>query len=206
MPERAVKDVVVDRAKGRVVAPVRPGRTNFRLLPTVFDLRALFRIEILTILASLFIFGAFIINALFLQSGLRTVTILDGIGLPGLSKGLVGVAEKNFRADRTSAYEGLDAIPIPPRRSEDSGDRARDPIEAILPSTIASEPNQREILYIQQVLNKIGYGPLSENGVFSMPVKLAISRFEKDRKMVPTGLIDPALVREVGRASGTPLE
>jgi peptidoglycan hydrolase-like protein with peptidoglycan-binding domain len=62
------------------------------------------------------------------------------------------------------------------------------------------------IVYIQQTLNKLGYGPLDEGGVYSNSVRLAISRFEKDRRMHPTGEIDAALVRELGRASGVPLE
>ena len=104
------------------------------------------------------------------------------------------------------AQASLASIPLPRNRPDAGNENSSDQIDALLARTADSAMLPQTIVYIQQTLNKLGYGPLDEGGVYSNSVRLAISRFEKDRRMHPTGEIDAALVRELGRASGVPLE
>lgn len=64
----------------------------------------------------------------------------------------------------------------------------------------------RQISAVQQVLAELGYAPGKVDGRLGEGTRSAIERFERDRGLPVTGAISPALLRELTRVSGTPLD
>ena len=75
----------------------------------------------------------------------------------------------------------------------------RDPIAALL------APSGRTIA-VQRALIEFGYGPLTANGTYDGPTRVAIERFERARKRPVTGQITDNLVRDLANLTGRPLE
>jgi len=206
VPERASKEDMEDRGVRRLAVRSRTRGTRFRSLGMILVSRSLLNGRILATLIALGIFCFFATNALFFQTGFRSGTILDGLDIPLLP---IRSTKPDLSSDRDNlglAQTSLASIPLPRNRPDVGNENSSDQIDALLARTADSAMLPQTIVYIQQTLNKLGYGPLDEGGVYSNSVRLAISRFEKDRRMHPTGEIDAALVRELGRASGVPLE
>ncbi len=206
MPERAFKEDMEDRGVQRRAVRSRTRGTRFRSLGMIMASVAFLNGRILAILITLGIFCAFATNALFLQTGFRSGTILDDFDIPLLPSRNMKSDISPDRGNLGLAQASLASIPLPRNRPDAGNENSSDQIDALLARTADSAMLPQTIVYIQQTLNKLGYGPLDEGGVYSNSVRLAISRFEKDRRMHPTGEIDAALVRELGRASGVPLE
>ena len=206
MPERASKKDMEDRGVRRLAVRSRTRGTRFRSLGMILASRSLLNGRILATLIALGIFCFFATNALFFQTGYRSGTILDGLDIPLLP---IRSTKSDLSSDRDNlglAKTSPASIPLPRNRPEVGSENSSDQIDVLLAKTADSAVLPQTIVYIQQTLNKLGYGPLDEGGVYSNSVRLAISRFEKDRRMHPTGEIDAALVRELGRASGVLLE
>ncbi len=66
----------------------------------------------------------------------------------------------------------------------------------------ANIPASPRVLSVQRALAKLGYGPLKVDGTFGTETRLAIQRFERDRKLPVDGEISDRLVRELGAVSG----
>ena len=74
-----------------------------------------------------------------------------------------------------------------------------DPIaELIAPS--------KRILAIQRALSDFGYGQIKPTGVYDPETRAAIEKFERDRRLPPTGQISDRFVRELAGMTGRPLE
>lgn len=108
----------------------------------------------------------------------------------------------------------LDA-PLPPARP-DTLDRG-DPIGALLrdsdgPSVTGStNPPQtpaadRRVLLAQRALNAIGYGDLTEDGLMGPMTRDAITRFERDQGLAPSGSLDGRTADALSRAAGIALD
>jgi peptidoglycan hydrolase-like protein with peptidoglycan-binding domain len=76
---------------------------------------------------------------------------------------------------------------------------ARDSINAVL-------DGQNRTLAVQRALADYGYGPLRASGTFGPETKVAIERFERDRRLPVTGQMSERLVRELSAVTGRPLE
>ena len=77
--------------------------------------------------------------------------------------------------------------------------RRNDPIgEIIGPS--------RQVIAVQRALSDFGYGQIKPTGTFDRDTKLAIEKFERERRMPITGDISERLVRELAARTGRPLE
>ena len=74
-----------------------------------------------------------------------------------------------------------------------------DPIAALIAPT-------SRVLAIQRVLSDFGYGQLKPTGVYDPDTKMAIEKFERDRRLPVTGQISEPLVRELSVMTGRPLE
>ena len=96
---------------------------------------------------------------------------------------------------------------------------ARDPIADIIrgsertgsapAATRSPEPRpepQRQVAWAQRALLKLGYGPLKADGIFGQGTRQAIERFERDRRLSPTGELGARTVRELATLSGTRVE
>ena len=69
-----------------------------------------------------------------------------------------------------------------------------------------SEPRAPRVLAVQRVLSKFGYGPLRLSAQHDIETRAAIERFERDRKLPPTGEVSERLVRELAAFTGAPVE
>ena len=58
----------------------------------------------------------------------------------------------------------------------------------------------------QRALNKLGYGPLTEDGAVGAGTHAAIERFERDRKLPIKGELGGRLLKELATASGLPVD
>jgi hypothetical protein len=59
---------------------------------------------------------------------------------------------------------------------------------------------------VQRALTDYGYGQLKANGTIGADTQAAIQRFERERKMPITGQMSDRLVRELGLATGRPIQ
>ena len=73
------------------------------------------------------------------------------------------------------------------------------------PAEIRSE-SQRHVASAQRALLKLGYGPLKTDGVFGQETRQAIMRFERDRRLTPTGELGARTLRELSAQSGMRVE
>ena len=73
------------------------------------------------------------------------------------------------------------------------------------PAEIRAEP-QRQVASAQRALLKLGYGPLKADGIFGQETRQAIARFERDRRLTPTGELGPRTLRELSAQSGIRVE
>lgn len=105
--------------------------------------------------------------------------------------------------------------PLPPARP-DTLDRS-DSIGALLrddngPSVTGStNPQQtpaadQRVLLAQRALNAIGYGDLTEDGLMGPMTRDAITRFERDQGLAPSGSLDGRTGEALSRASGIALD
>jgi Putative peptidoglycan binding domain len=59
---------------------------------------------------------------------------------------------------------------------------------------------------VQRALNEYGYGPIKATGAYDDATRAAITRFEKDHNLPPTGQVTPRFRRELATATGRPLD
>jgi peptidoglycan hydrolase-like protein with peptidoglycan-binding domain len=84
--------------------------------------------------------------------------------------------------------------------------RPRDQIANLLRNPTDRLERPETVVAIQRALNKLGYGPLRDDGTFGPGTRAALDRFEKDRKL-PSRTENPARVmRELAQASGIAVE
>jgi peptidoglycan hydrolase-like protein with peptidoglycan-binding domain len=68
-----------------------------------------------------------------------------------------------------------------------------------------ADPKQeqvRSVASVQRALNRLGYGPVKADGIFGSGTKLALERFERDRKLPVSGEMSPRILKELAAASG----
>ena len=74
-------------------------------------------------------------------------------------------------------------------------------------SASAARPEpQRPVAAAQRALQKLGYGQVKVDGVFGQETRQAIERFERERRLTPTGELGPRTARELSAASGIRVE
>jgi hypothetical protein len=72
---------------------------------------------------------------------------------------------------------------------------------ALAPQRPAGAPS-RQVLAVQRALSEYGYGQLKPTGVYDPETRVAIQRFERDRKLPITGDISEPVTRELARLTG----
>lgn len=87
------------------------------------------------------------------------------------------------------------AKPVPPAPVP-----ATDPI-----AKLVSPPNKR-VTAVQRALSDFGYGQIKPTGVFDPDTRAALEKFERDRRLPPTGQMSDRVVRELATVTGRPLE
>lgn len=76
------------------------------------------------------------------------------------------------------------------------------PVPAATPHTAAG----RRIAAVQRALTEYGYGQLKPTGLIGADTQAAILKFERDRKLPPTGHMSDRLVRELAAMTGRPID
>jgi peptidoglycan hydrolase-like protein with peptidoglycan-binding domain len=108
---------------------------------------------------------------------------------------------------------------IPPAPAPAARPAARDPIADLIRSadtTGSASPTSRPaearpeqqgpIASAQRALQKLGYGQIKVDGIFGQETRQALERFERDRRLIPTGELGPRTARELSAASGIRVE
>jgi len=74
-----------------------------------------------------------------------------------------------------------------------------DPVGDLIVST-------RRIAAVQRALTEFGYGQLKPTGVIGTDTQAAIQKFERDRKLAPTGQLSERLLHDLAVLTGRPIE
>jgi peptidoglycan hydrolase-like protein with peptidoglycan-binding domain len=77
--------------------------------------------------------------------------------------------------------------------------RNNDPIAALIAPS-------NKILAIQRALADFGYGQIKPTGLYDPATRVAIEKFERDRRLPVTGQISDRFVRELSSMTGRPLD
>lgn len=77
--------------------------------------------------------------------------------------------------------------------------RSNDPIAQLI------APSKR-ILAVQRALTDFGYGQIKPTGHFDPETRMAIEKFERDRRLPVTGQASDRVVRELAAVTGRPLD
>ena len=64
----------------------------------------------------------------------------------------------------------------------------------------------RRIAAVQRALTEYGYGQLKPSGLIGADTQAAILKFERDRKLPPTGQMSERLVKELSHMTGRPID
>jgi len=104
--------------------------------------------------------------------------------------------------------------PVPPSRPQGSVNETssipRDLIGDLIRSgspqvATAPEPDPR-LMAAQRALTKLGYGPLTDDGLFGPMTRSAIERFEREQGLEVTGLLVPQTIRVLSVRSGVDID
>ena len=156
---------------------------------------------------------SFAVNALFFQQGRHPAPLFapkpttdNAVPAPAVATSapatpLVAVppqrpadlqAKKDAAPQAAAVPQGRDAI----------GDLLRGGVVTTPPADPKQE-QVRSVAAVQRALKRLGYGPVKADGIFGSGTKLALERFERDRKLPVTGEISPRVLKELATASGT---
>ena len=72
--------------------------------------------------------------------------------------------------------------------------------------SLASLQVSPKVLAVQRALSDFGYGQIRPTGVYDADTKLAIQRFERDRRLPITGEMSDRVRRELAALTGRPLD
>lgn len=146
---------------------------------------------------------AIVVNALFLQAGRHPAPMFTSTVTRPLASAPPKVA--------AVATETVSPLPKPrPNDADAQVDEAPKPDDAVghlvrATSTPAASSSSR-VAAVQRALSDYGYGQLKATGTIGAETQAAIQRFERERKMPITGQMSDRLVRELGLATGKPIQ
>jgi hypothetical protein len=91
------------------------------------------------------------------------------------------------------------AVSVTPRTPAVVPANRTDPVGDLIVST-------RRVAAVQRALTEFGYGQLKPTGVIGTDTQAAIQKFERDRKLPPTGQLSDRLIRDLTVLTGRPIE
>ena len=146
---------------------------------------------------------AILVNALFLQAGRHPSPMFAST-----------VAPPQIAAPpKVAAVATETANPLPkPRPSEAAAQpaempKADDPVGNLVRATsMPAASSSARVAAVQRALTDYGYGQIKATGTIGADTQAAIQRFERERKMPITGQMSDRLVRELGIATGKPIQ
>lgn len=131
---------------------------------------------------------------------------IDGVYGPKMDAGIrefEQAAGLPIRGEPTEAL--LKALQVSKLRAK-RADASVIPVSAKLDTRTVPTPPSRRIMAVQRALTDFGYGQLRLSGIFDEPTKLAIEKFERERRLPVRGQISGRLIRELAAVTGRPLE
>jgi hypothetical protein len=162
------------------------------------------------LLVAVAVTGAVLVNALFLQSGPHPAPMFGMRSRPVSSGDATGTVlrvlsprPRPAELSGTKPETSPGPRPQPAARSVTSSSGSSGRNDAIGELIVTSS---RRVLAIQRALSDFGYGPIKPNGVFGTETKVAIEKFERDRKMTVTGQISERMMRELAAVTGRTFE
>lgn len=82
----------------------------------------------------------------------------------------------------------------------------RAPVKKKISETSGGDNGTRRVLAVQRALTDYGYGPLPPTGKFGEATRAAIEKFERDRKLPPSGRLSDRVLRELAAVTGRTFE
>ena len=146
--------------------------------------------------------AAIVVNALFLQAGRHPAPIFTStVTLPPVSAPPKAAA---------LATETVNLLPRPRPGDADAqvaeAPKTADPVGSLVRATSTPAASSSRVAAVQRALSDYGYGQLRATGTIGADTQAAIQRFERERKMPITGQVSDRLVRELGLATGKPIQ
>jgi hypothetical protein len=174
-------------------------------LPSMLGFLVSHRRDVIGGLVAMAAIALIVTNGLFMQSGPPPAPIFAIKPLPVVANEPTGTVIPRPRpAAVTEAPKPAPiatSVPMPPPLPRTQVASAHsDPIAEL----IAQQP--RPLSAVQHALNEYGYGPVKATGVYDDATRAAITRFEKDHNLPPTGQVTPRFRRELAAATGRPLD
>ena len=149
---------------------------------------------------------AIIVNAMFLQAGRH----------PSPMFGSTIVLPQSPAPPRVAAVptEAANPNPLPlprPRPSESDAPlveqpKSDDAVGNLVRATSMPAAASSRVAAVQRALTEYGYGQIRPTGTIGADTQAAIQHFERERKMPITGQMSDRLVRELGLATGKPIQ
>ncbi len=173
-------------------------------LPSTFGFLMRHRRDLFGGLVALCAVTVILVNGLFMQSGPHPAPIFAVKPLPVVANEPTGAVLPRPRPVSTEtmnlAAVKIDPVPLPlPRPRVQPVAAHSDPIADLI-----APPHP--LSAVQRALNEYGYGPIKANGVYDDATRAAITRFEKDHNLPPTGQITPRFRHELAAATGRPVD
>ena len=149
--------------------------------------------------------GVIVANAMFMQAGHHPSPIFgSSVTVP-----LAPPASNPLPRPRPVEADTADVKPAQQLQPAPAHNpRPPQPVPASAPSDpVANLINStRRIATVQRLLTEYGYGQLKPTGTVGTDTQAAIHRFEKARRMPPTGQMSDRLVRELAAMTGRPID
>jgi hypothetical protein len=196
------------RIGGRVGGGVAGGITDFfrgtlalvaARLPSMLRFLVRHRRDVLGGLVAVAAVTLILVNGLFMQAGPHPAPIFAIKPLPVVSNEPTGAVLPRPRPVVAESAR-LELVPLPmPRPRMQAANSHSDPIADLINPA-------RPLNAVQRALNEYGYGPIKVSGVYDDATRAAITRFEKDHNLPPTGQVSPRFRRELSAAIGRPLD
>jgi len=168
-------------------------------LPSMLRFLVRHRRDVLGGLAAVAAVTLILVNGLFMQAGPHPAPIFAIKPLPVVSNEPTGAVLPRPRPVVAESAR-LEPVPLPiPRPRMQAANSHSDPIADLINPA-------RPLNAVQRALNEYGYGPIKVSGVYDDATRAAITRFEKDHNLPPTGQVSPRFRRELSAAIGRPLD
>jgi Putative peptidoglycan binding domain len=178
-------------------------------LPSMLGFLVAHRRDVMGGLVAIAAVALIVANGLFMQSGPHPAPIFAVKPLPVVANEPTGAVVPRPRPAPVAEVPKPEpiqistttSVPMPPPRPRTQAAAAHtDPIADL----IAQQPHP--LSAVQRALNEYGYGPVKATGVYDDATRAAITRFEKDHNLPPTGQVTPRFRRELAAATGRPLD
>jgi hypothetical protein len=158
---------------------------------------------------------AILVNALFMQAGRHPSPMFTASVTPPQISAPPKVAA--VATEPTAPVASTNPMPKP--RPSDAGAQPTDMLKStdmpkaddamgnlVRSTSMPAASGSTRVAAVQRALTEYGYGQIKPTGTIGADTQAAIQRFEREHKMTITGQMSDRLVRELGIATGKPVQ